>query len=281
MEIIKTVAELRQTVHQWRQQGQTVAFVPTMGNLHQGHITLVQQAKQHASRVVVSIFVNPLQFGAGEDFGSYPRTEAEDGQKLDSAGCDVLFLPTVEEMYPQPQRTLVSVEGVSELHCGKSRPGHFTGVATVVCKLFNMVQPDCALFGEKDFQQLAVIRQMVAQLNMPLDIIGIPTVREADGLAMSSRNGYLTAAERAIAPALYRVLSEMRMAIQTGVHDYPVLLADAGQLLTAAGFAVDYLAVCNAQTLLPASADDESLVILAAAKLGKARLIDNLHFQRH
>lgn len=276
MKMISTVAELRHTIRQWRQQNQTIAFVPTMGNLHEGHITLIQQARQHADRVVASIFVNPLQFGAGEDFGAYPRTEAEDSQKLSNAGCDVLFLPSMEEMYPQPQQTLVSVAGVSERHCGQSRPGHFVGVATVVCKLFNMVQPDCALFGEKDFQQLAVIRQMVMQLNLPIEIIGVPTVRETDGLAMSSRNGYLTPEQRALAPALYQTLCELQAKIAAGYHDYQALTAQATEQLNGMGFSVDYLNICNAQTLQFATVDDQSLVILVAAKLGKARLIDNV-----
>jgi pantoate--beta-alanine ligase len=229
--------------------------------------------------VVASIFVNPLQFGANEDLDSYPRTLAADQERLLQAGCHLLFAPTVDEMYPHGMggQTRVSVPQLSEGLCGASRPGHFEGVATVVSKLFNMVQPDLAVFGQKDFQQLAVIRALVRDLNMPIQIIGEPTVRADDGLALSSRNGYLSAEQRAIAPVLYQVLRQMAEAIGKGERDYPALIA-AGQLrLAEAGMRVDYLEVRQALTLRPAMAEDRDLVILGAAFLGTTRLIDNLH----
>jgi pantoate--beta-alanine ligase len=206
MQTILSINPLRDTLKTWRGLDKTIAFVPTMGNLHAGHIHLVEQAKAQADKVVVSIFVNPTQFSAGEDFGAYPRTPDEDSEKLSAAGADLLFMPEASEIYPGAAATFVEVPGISEILCGAFRPGHFRGVATVVCKLFNITQPDLALFGEKDFQQLAVIRRMVADLNMPVQIIGIPTVREASGLALSSRNHYLSAAEQQQATALYQSL---------------------------------------------------------------------------
>ena len=280
MQTIKTIRALRASIKQWRHDGQSIAFVPTMGNLHAGHIKLVEIACQQADKVVVSIFVNPIQFGPNEDLASYPRTEQQDQDKLIASDADLLFLPPVEEMYPQPLQTNISVKGLSSIHCGASRPGHFDGVAVVVCKLLNMVQPDLLLLGEKDFQQLAVIRQMVTDLNIPVEIQGIPTVREADGLAMSSRNGYLSEFERQQAPLLYQAISAVRDAILAGADDFRGLVEQQSQLLQNAGFSIDYFAVCRSTDLLPATSDDPQLVILIAAKLGKTRLIDNVHFSR-
>jgi pantoate--beta-alanine ligase len=278
MNVVKTVADLRAAVSRARAEGKRIGFVPTMGNLHAGHVALVKKAGQRADCVVASIFVNPLQFGPNEDLASYPRTLAADQEKLFDAGCHLLFAPSVEEMYPhgQAKQTIVSVPGVSEGLCGGSRPGHFDGVSTVVSKLFNMVLPDLAVFGQKDFQQLAVIRTMVRDLNMPVQIIGEPTMRAEDGLALSSRNGYLSADERATAPALYRTLNQLADAIRNGDRDYPALLAKGQQALQAAGFRPDYLEIRNATNLQPAAADTGELVILAAAFLGRTRLIDNL-----
>ncbi|MFW0756215.1 pantoate--beta-alanine ligase [Pseudomonas sp. H11T01] len=279
MNTVKTVRELRAAVARARSEGKRIGFVPTMGNLHSGHAALVTKAAQRVDFVVASIFVNPLQFGAGEDLDKYPRTLAADQEKLLQAGCHLLFAPSVEEMYPggMAGQTRVSVPQLSEGLCGASRPGHFEGVATVVCKLFNMVQPDLAIFGQKDFQQLAVIRALVHDLNLPIQIIGEPTVRAADGLALSSRNGYLTEEQLAIAPALYRSLCQIAEAIEQGERDYPKLLSAHNQQLKAVGFRPDYLEVRHALSLRPATPDDRDLVILVAAYLGATRLIDNLH----
>ncbi|MDG9884045.1 pantoate--beta-alanine ligase [Pseudomonas sp. GD04058] len=279
MNTVKTVLELRAAVARARGEGKRIAFVPTMGNLHSGHAALVTKAAQRADFVVASIFVNPLQFGAGEDLDKYPRTLAADQEKLLEAGCNLLFAPTVDEMYPDGMavQTRVSVPQLSEGLCGASRPGHFEGVATVVSKLFNMVQPDIAVFGQKDFQQLAVIRAMVRDLNMPIQIIGEPTVRAEDGLALSSRNGYLNAEQRAIAPVVYRTLSQLADGIRQGRRDFPALIAEGRQALIDAGLKPDYLEVRHAVDLRPALANDHDLVILVAAYLGPTRLIDNLH----
>lgn len=279
MNTVKTVLDLRAAVARARSEGKRIGLTPTMGNLHSGHVALVSKAVQRADFVVATIFVNPLQFGPNEDLATYPRTLAADQEKLLQAGCHLLFTPTVEEMYPHgmADQTLVSVPHLSEGLCGASRPGHFDGVATVVSKLFNMVQPDLAVFGEKDFQQLAVIRAMVRDLNMPIKIIGEPTVRADDGLALSSRNGYLSAEQRAAAPALYRVISQIGAAIRAGEQDFVRLLEDGRRQLEAAGFRIDYLEIRDASSLRPAIAQDSDLVILAAAFLGKTRLIDNLH----
>jgi len=279
MNTVKSVLELRAAVARARGEGKRIAFVPTMGNLHSGHAALVTKAAQRADFVVASIFVNPLQFGPSEDLDKYPRTLAADQEKLLEAGCHLLFAPTVEEMYPDGTgvQTRVSVPQLSEGLCGASRPGHFEGVATVVSKLFNMVQPDLAVFGQKDFQQLAVIRAMVRDLNMPIQIIGEPTVRAEDGLALSSRNGYLTTEQRATAPVVYRTLSQLAEAVRQGRRDYAALIAEGQQALVAAGLKPDYLEVRHALNLRPATADDRDLVILVAAYLGNTRLIDNLH----
>ena len=280
MNTVKSVRELRAAVAQARAEGKQIAFVPTMGNLHAGHAALVEKAAQRADFVVASIFVNPLQFGPSEDLDKYPRTLAADQDKLVEAGCHLLFTPDVEEMYPHGMhgQTRVSVPGVSEGLCGASRPGHFEGVATVVSKLFNMVQPDLAIFGQKDFQQLAVIRTLVRDLNMPIQIIGEPTVRAGDGLALSSRNGYLNAEQRAAAPVLYRSLQQLAVAIQAGERDYPKLIAQAQQQQREAGFKPDYLEIRESNSLRPATAEDRQLVVLVAAFIGSTRLIDNLAF---
>ncbi|MGZ0705540.1 pantoate--beta-alanine ligase [Pseudomonas piscis] len=279
MNTVKTVRELRAAVARARSEGKRIGFVPTMGNLHSGHAALVAKAAQRVDFVVASIFVNPLQFGAGEDLDKYPRTLAADQEKLLQAGCHLLFAPTVEEMYPDGMagQTRVSVPQLSEGLCGASRPGHFEGVATVVSKLFNMVQPDLAVFGQKDYQQLAVIRALVHDLNMPIQIIGEPTVRAPDGLALSSRNGYLNEEQRAIAPVLYRVLNQIAESIRSGERDYPQLLAEQQRQLEAAGLRQDYLEIRHARNLRLATAEDRDLVILVAAYLGTTRLIDNLH----
>ncbi|KWS19881.1 pantoate--beta-alanine ligase [Pseudomonas syringae] len=282
MNTVKTVQDLRAAVARARSEGKRIALTPTMGNLHSGHAALVTKAAQRADFVVATIFVNPLQFGPNEDLATYPRTLAADQEKLLQAGCNLLFTPSVEEMYPRgmADQTLVSVPHLSQGLCGASRPGHFEGVATVVSKLFNMVQPDLAIFGEKDFQQLAVIRAMVRDLNMPIQIIGEPTVRADDGLALSSRNGYLSDAQRAAAPALYQAIRQTADVISAGEQDFDALLASKKQQLEAAGFRIDYLEIRDATSLRPATADNRDVVILAAAFLGKTRLIDNLHLTR-
>ncbi|MDD5277620.1 MAG: pantoate--beta-alanine ligase [Methylovulum sp.] len=280
MQLATTLIELQKIIINWRLAGERIAFVPTMGNLHDGHLKLVHEARKYADQVVVSIFVNPSQFGVGEDFSTYPRTEQEDIKKLRAIPADLVFLPSVDEMYAPNTKTVVTVSGISDLYCGASRPGHFNGVATVVCKLFNMVQPDCAVFGLKDFQQLAVIRMMVRDLNIPVEIIGVDTVREASGLAMSSRNGYLTAQEKTIAPRLYQALCIARAAVLAGNKPYPEIEREAIQLLKQAGFTPDYFSVCRSSDLNKAEPEDVGLVLLAAAKLGTTRLIDNVYFSR-
>ncbi|WP_297894859.1 pantoate--beta-alanine ligase [Shewanella sp.] len=275
------IDDIRTQVRAWRAKGETVAFVPTMGNLHQGHITLVKQAAQKCDHVVVSIFVNPMQFGQNEDLDAYPRTLEADSQALTAAGAELLFTPTPAIIYPKglAQQTYVEVPGISDVLCGASRPGHFRGVATIVCKLFNIVQPDVALFGNKDYQQLLVIKTMVEDLSLPIEIIGVDTIREDSGLAMSSRNGYLTAEEKAAAPALKNAIDAMAQGILQGeTFEQVIDLAKAS--LVAAGFTPDYLEVRHADTLAKAEPQDKALVILAAAYLGKARLIDNLRFDR-
>lgn len=249
-----------------------------MGNLHAGHISLVTAAKKQCDYVVASIFVNPMQFGEGEDLDSYPRTFDEDKAKLEAAGCDALFFPSVEEMYPNGMgiQTTVSVPELSNNLCGASRPGHFDGVTTVVSKLFNMVQPDKAYFGEKDFQQLAIIRKMVSDLNIPVKIKGVPIARDHDQLALSSRNGYLSPPEREVAPSIYKVLQYCKASILTGNYDYEGLCKEAKNTLKNNGFEVDYFEICNSNTLQKASPKDLELGIFAAASLGNTRLIDNV-----
>ena len=278
MQVVETVPELRAFVREQKQQGKTVGFVPTMGNLHEGHLALVNQAKDASDFVVSSIFVNPLQFGQGEDFDKYPRTHQTDIQKLTDTGCHLLFLPSVETMYPKPteQQTRVEVPGLSDMLCGQSRPGHFVGVATVVCKLFNLVMPDIAVFGEKDYQQLMVIRQMVEDLCMPVNIMGAPIVREQDGLAMSSRNGYLSKQQRVTAPLLYKTLSDVAAKLDQGNIDFVELEKHAISEINQNGFEIDYFVIRRADDLQPPNSSDKALVVLVAARLGSTRLIDNL-----
>ena len=276
MLIAKTIFDLRKIVNGWRQQNERISFVPTMGNLHAGHLKLVEEAKTSKAKIVVSIFVNPTQFGAGEDFETYPRTESEDKQKLAQAGIDLLFIPSVKEMYDPKATTFISVGQLSNLHCGAFRPGHFDGVATVVCKLFNLVQPDAAYFGQKDYQQLTIIKTMVRDLNIPVIIRSVDTVRETNGLAMSSRNNYLNSQELAIAPKLYETLSKAKEELQSGRDSYEQIEQKAMLDLKKSGFQPDYFHICRAGDLLKASRNDTTLVILAAAKLGKTRLIDNI-----
>ncbi|MGL6122270.1 MAG: pantoate--beta-alanine ligase [Shewanella sp.] len=275
------IDDIRTQVRAWRAKGETVAFVPTMGNLHRGHITLVKEAAKRCDHVVVSIFVNPMQFGQNEDLDAYPRTLAADSQAISAAGAELLFTPTPSVIYPKglAQQTYVEVPNISDVLCGASRPGHFRGVATIVCKLFNIVQPDVALFGNKDYQQLLVIQTMVEDLSLPIEIIGIDTVREDSGLAMSSRNGYLTIAEKAAAPALKQAIDAMAAGIRQG-QSVDAVTEQANIRLVAAGFTPDYLEIRHAHTLEQAQSQDRTLVILAAAYLGKARLIDNLRFDR-
>lgn len=279
MEKLRLLADLRQTLSTQRNSGKTIALVPTMGNLHSGHIHLVEQARKHADFVVCTIFVNPMQFGKNEDLDSYPRTFEDDCEKLTAAGCELVFAPTVTEVYPNglDTQTVVSVPALSTRHCGASRPGHFDGVSTVVCKLFNMVQPDVALFGLKDYQQFMVIRKMVEDLCMPVRIVGEPTQRDTRGLALSSRNGYLSQDQMQCAPALYASLEQARNALSAGNSSASVELS-AKEFLADQGFDVDYFNISHAYTLEPARPTDKEIVILAAARLGSTRLIDNMRF---
>lgn len=275
------VSESILDLHQFLQQhaSKTVALVPTMGNLHQGHLDLVDRARQLADFVVVSIFVNPLQFEAGGDLDNYPRTLEADIEKLEKAGVDMLFAPDVNEIYGDDisKATQVVVPVMSSLWCGASRAGHFEGVTTVVNKLFNIVQPDLAVFGQKDFQQITIIRKMVIDLNIPIEIIGVATRREEDGLAMSSRNGYLTAKEREIAPKLREVLLSIQSSVLAdGERAYAFIAEQSKEMLNSEGFKTDYLAICRQSDLQLATESDTKLVVLAAASLGKARLIDNV-----
>ena len=275
---VHSIAEVRDQVRAWKQAGLRVGFVPTMGNLHAGHISLVHEALKHSDRVVASVFVNPTQFGPSEDFDSYPRTLDADSRQLAEAGCHLLFAPSVDEMYPEKNRTWVDVDDLGDYLCGASRPGHFRGVTTVVSKLLHIVQPDVACFGEKDFQQLAIIRRMVRDLFFPVEIVGVPTRREASGLAMSSRNGYLSDTEKARAAEIHKVLQALKDEIRVQSGDYRALESKYSQTLESKGFKVDYLSIANADTLAPATLPDRHLVIAVAAKLGSTRLIDNVSF---
>ena len=277
LDTVRTKAELRARIDTWRRQGLRVAMVPTMGALHQGHLSLVRAGLERADRVVASIFVNPTQFGPNEDFSRYPRQEEADAALLAGADCSALYAPSVAEMYPDGFATSIAVAGVSEALCGAARPGHFDGVATVVAKLLLQCRPDLALFGEKDFQQLKVIERMAADLDLAIEIVGVATVREPDGLALSSRNRYLSDAERQMAPIMYRVLGEIAAGLKAG-DKAPSLCAAAAARLVAAGFlSVDYLEVRDQATLAPADSwDGRPLRVLAAARLGGARLIDNI-----
>ena len=281
MDTVSTIAAVRERVQRWRSQGQRVAFVPTMGNLHAGHLSLLEAARQHGERFVASIFVNPMQFGPNEDFAHYPRTPQRDERMLAEAGCDLMFMPDVSEIYPEgmEKATRVVVPELSEILCGQFRPGHFQGVTSVVARLFNIVQPDVAVFGEKDYQQLTIIRRMTADLCMPVQIVAAPTVREADGLAMSSRNQYLTPAERRIAPRIYEELTRAVNRLRAGERDFAAIERSAMQALQDAGFRPEYFSIREADDLRPASPASNDLVVLAAARLGRARLIDNLRFR--
>jgi len=278
MEVIGTVAGVRARVREWRDAGARIALVPTMGNLHAGHSSLLEVARAHADRVIASVFVNPLQFGPAEDFAAYPRTLEEDRQLLQAANCDLLFAPEVEQMYPEggAQPTLVTVRSLASVLCGQFRPGHFDGVTTVVAKLFNIVQPDVAVFGEKDYQQFVIIRRMTTDLQLPVAVIGAPTVRAPDGLALSSRNRYLSAQERAVAPAIYRALQAAARRLAEGVRNYLAVEGHGWQVLAKAGLRPDYFAVRDARELQLPDGHSSELVVLAAARLGNARLIDNL-----
>jgi len=282
MRTVNTIKELRAMVRSWRQQEKTIALVPTMGNLHEGHLSLVRKAAEAADIVITSIFVNPMQFGASEDLDSYPRTLMEDQSLLVEAGNTLLFTPSAADIYPAglAHQTKVVVPDVSEGHCGASRPGHFDGVATVVTMLLNMVQPDFALFGEKDLQQLTIIRKLVRDLMLPVEIIGGTTVRDNDGLAKSSRNGYLSIEDRALAPALHKILQAIAKDLKAGDTHFARLSEQAKTELLNAGLRPDYVNIVNSQTLKPATADDRELAILAAVFLGTTRLIDNISLVR-
>jgi pantoate--beta-alanine ligase len=278
MQSITEIKSLRSQIKAWRQAGLSVAFVPTMGNLHRGHFSLVEKAKNVADKVVVSIFVNPMQFGANEDLDNYPRTLSEDKQGLAELGTDIVFTPSVDTIYPNGlgEQSFVDVPGVSLGYCGGSRPGHFKGVATVVTKLFNLVQPDYACFGEKDFQQLQVIKTMTRDLSIPVEIIGVPTMREVSGLAMSSRNGYLSDEQKITATALFKALTHCAEQLKQGNRDFISLKTHAKQSLEQAGLKPDYFEIAQRDTLKTATLDDNHFVILAAAFLGSVRLIDNM-----
>ncbi|MGB1237034.1 MAG: pantoate--beta-alanine ligase [Pseudomonadales bacterium] len=277
MQTITKLKSLRAQVKSLRREGKTIAMVATMGNLHRGHIALVDQACALADVVIATIFVNPLQFGTGEDLEKYPRTLEADMQRLEDAGCHILFAPTEDEVYPhgRANQTIVEVPATSNLYCGTSRPGHFQGVATVVCKLYSMVQPDVAVFGERDYQQLHIIRQMTQDLSIDVDVVGSATQRNEDGLALSSRNGYLNEQELKQASALYRTLQQTKQSLLGGASDFPALCEEAQNALEANGFKRDYYVIANAHTLMLAQPGDTKLVILAAAFIGAARLIDN------
>lgn len=283
MKIIHDVQQLKTEIRQAKQAGQQVGLIPTMGNLHQGHLTLVEEAKKHTQFTVASIFVNPTQFGPNEDFDNYPRTLDEDAKKLELVGLDILFAPDVATMYPNgtDMKAKVEVPRLSEILCGASRPGHFTGVATVVSKLFNLTEPDKAFFGEKDFQQLTVIKRFTEELVFPIEVLGVPTVREDNGLAMSSRNGYLTAQEKENAAAIYRSMCEIKQQLESGQVTWndqtrQTLCENAQQTLEQMGFIRDYYEIRRRSDLEVPAPTDKQLVILVAAKLGKARLIDNM-----
>lgn len=280
MLVAHTKQELAEQTAEWRRLGDHIALVPTMGNLHAGHLALVDLAREHAERVIVSIFVNPTQFGEGEDFEDYPRTLERDKRRLKKAAADMIFAPDVETVYPFgfENATIVSVPGLTENFCGAARPGHFDGVTTVVARLFALVQPDVAVFGQKDYQQQLVIRRMAADLNLPIDIITGRTVRGEDGLALSSRNSYLSEKERAVAPILYATLTSVGEDLKNGRRDFESLETEAEKRLTDAGFDVDYIAIRRAENLENPDRDCDELIILAAARLGSARLIDNIVF---
>ncbi len=282
MQVVARPNELRALVAGWRRGGERVAFVPTMGNLHAGHGSLVGRASELAERVIVSIIGQPRQFGPNEDFAAYPRTPDDDRRVLESLHVDLLFAPEVADIYPRGQESTarVHVPVIEDILCGAFRPGHFMGVATVVTKLLNIVQPDVAVFGEKDYQQLLIIRRAALDLCMPVGIVGVPTTREPDGLAMSSRNRYLSATDRAAAPAIYAELERARVAIESGVDDFAALARRGGEALRRAGFRPDYFEIRDAATLEEPTAESGDLVVLTAARIGRARLIDNVRARR-
>ena len=282
METVTTIAAVRERVRGWQREGHRVAFVPTMGNLHAGHVSLIEAARRRGERFVASIFVNPMQFGPNEDFAHYPRTPRDDERMLAAAGCDLMFMPDVTEIYPNgsERATRIEVPGLSRILDGEFRPGHFEGVSTVVAKLFHIVEPQIAVFGEKDFQQLTIIRRMVADLCMPVQIVAAPTVRDADGLAMSSRNQYLTAAERARAPTIYATLQAAAQRVAAGDTDFASIERAGQRALEGAGLRPDYFAVRQAADLSSPGAQERELVVLTAARLSRARLIDNIRVAR-
>ena len=282
MDIVTKIAAVREHVRRWRSEGRRVAFVPTMGNLHPGHVSLIEAARRHGDRFVASIFVNPMQFGPNEDFAHYPRTPTQDERMLAEAGCNLMFMPDVAEIYPNgsERATRVDVPGLSRILDGEFRPGHFEGVSTIVATLFHIVEPDVAVFGEKDFQQLTVIRRMVADLCMPVEIVGAPTVRDADGLAMSSRNQYLTSTERPVAPRIYETLQAAAKRLSGGDADFTSIERFGVDALEKLAMKPDYFAVRRAQDLGAPTPDTKHLVVLTAARLGKARLIDNIQVRK-
>ncbi|MBH0040165.1 MULTISPECIES: pantoate--beta-alanine ligase [unclassified Pseudoalteromonas] len=281
MQSITEIRSLRSQIKAWRQAGLSVALVPTMGNLHRGHFSLVEKAKNLADKVVVSIFVNPMQFGANEDLDNYPRTLNEDKQGLAELGTDIVFTPSVDTIYPNGlgAQSFVDVPDISLGYCGGSRPGHFRGVATIVTKLFNLVQPDYACFGEKDFQQLQVIKTMARDLSIPVEVIGVPTMREVSGLAMSSRNGYLSDDQKATATVLFKALNTCAEQLKSGEKDFVKLEISAKQSLELAGLKPDYFEIAQRDTLKTATIEDTQFVILAAAYFGGVRLIDNIQVE--
>jgi pantoate--beta-alanine ligase len=281
METVTTIVAVRDCVRRWRAEGRRIAFVPTMGNLHTGHVSLIEMARRHGDRFIASIFVNPMQFGPNEDFAHYPRTPTQDARMLAEAGCDLMFMPDVAEIYPHgsERATKVEVPGLSSTLDGEFRPGHFEGVATIVAKLFHIVEPDVAVFGEKDFQQLTIIRRMADDLCMPVTVVAAPTVRDPDGLAMSSRNQYLTDEERRKAPVIHQRLLRAVERLRSGDRDFAAIEREALEALVAGGFRPDYFAVRRSDDLSAPQTDTPHFVVLVAARLGRARLIDNLQLQ--
>jgi pantoate--beta-alanine ligase len=282
MDTVTTVAAVREHVRRWRSEGRRVAFVPTMGNLHTGHVSLIEAARRHGDRFVASIFVNPMQFGPNEDYAQYPRTPTKDADMLAEAGCNLMFMPDVAQIYPNgsERATRVDVPSLSRVLDGEFRPGHFEGVSTIVATLFHIVEPDVAIFGEKDFQQLTIIRRMVADLCMAVEIVGAPTVRDSDGLAMSSRNQYLTSAERQVAPRIYQTLRAAANRLQAGDTEFSSIERTGVEALAKGGMKPDYFSVRRAQDLGAPAPDTKHLVVLTAARLGKARLIDNIQVRK-
>ena len=282
MDTVTTVAAVREHVRRWRSEGRRVAFVPTMGNLHAGHVSLIDAARRYGDRFVASIFVNPMQFGPNEDYAQYPRTPTQDARMLTDAGCNLMFMPDVAAIYPNgsERATRVDVPSLSRILDGEFRPGHFEGVSTIVSTLFHIVEPDVAVFGEKDFQQLTIIRRMVTDLCMPVEVVGAPTVRDTDGLAMSSRNQYLTPAERQTAPVIYQTLQAAAKRLQAGDTDFSSIESMGVTALQKAGMKPDYFSIRRAADLAAPAADTQHLVVLTAARLGKARLIDNVQVRK-